>query len=157
MRIDIEWQGPLSIEDIANLHESSDFGIYQLYGRHTVYGEKTLLYIGKAWLQTFGTRISQHYLADFVCGTAAAYVGRLGYFPPRSDNWEQRVSLAEKLLIYAHAPAWNTQNINDYDPIDNLRIFNWGDYGLLLPEVSHARYQYSHNHLPDNRIIYTDE
>ena len=44
---DICWEGPLlqkEIEDKKN--RSEDFGIYQFYGFHPVYGEYVLLYIG---------------------------------------------------------------------------------------------------------------
>lgn len=156
MVINIEWQGPLSKEEATELTDPRDFGIYQFYGRHPVYGANTLLYIGKARDQTLGRRISQQNFDNFVCHTAAVFVGRLAYHEVQPDEWKERIGIAEALLIYAHSPAWNAQNLNDYTHIDNLQILNWGDYGMLLPEVSTARYFYPHNRLPDHLTIYTD-
>ena len=157
MIINVEWQGSLSVEDTRNLDGPSDYGIYQLCGRHPVYRGNTLLYIGKAWNQTLGARVSQYSLENWVCGTAAIHVGRLAFYGAQPTDWEERVNRVEALLIYSHAPAWNSQCINDYGDIGDLHILNWGDYGLLLPEVSTARYQYSHNRLPDHLNLYTDE
>jgi len=62
--IRIKWEGPYSfkevIEDRMFNSEAMDFGVYQLYGCHPVYGSNVLLYIGKAQDQTFSKRISQH-------------------------------------------------------------------------------------------------
>lgn len=42
----------------------------------------------------------------------------------------------EKLLIYANQPAYNTANLNDAKDSHNLRIFNTGHMGSILPEIS---------------------
>ena len=56
--IHIDWDGPYRIEEINELNdEKKDYGIYQIYGTHPVYGSNVLLYIGKADQQTFGARI----------------------------------------------------------------------------------------------------
>ena len=50
---------------------------------------------------------------------------------------------AEKLLIYACAPAENASDIANPPEVvkhKELLILNWGKYGSLLPEVSGYRF-----------------
>ena len=152
--INIAWQGPFTQQEVTDLTNDTDYGVYQLYGRHPIYGmlPGTLLYIGKAQKQTFATRIGQHTLEPFVGATAEIFVGRLaGEHQPNNAEWDRYIAEVEKLLIYAHAPAWNSHFIDNYgEDIRNLHILNWGNYGQLLPEVSKDRYEYPHNNLPDN-------
>jgi len=59
--IHINWDGPYTLEDLPDLRdENIDYGVYQIYGGHPVYGSSVLLYIGKAESQTFGTRIAEY-------------------------------------------------------------------------------------------------
>lgn len=45
--IQLKWEGPFRIEDLRSLNNyETDYGIYQIYGNHLVYGENVLLYIG---------------------------------------------------------------------------------------------------------------
>ncbi|MES5869165.1 hypothetical protein [Bacillus cereus group sp. RP32] len=45
--IQILLDGPYSITDLVKLkNEEIDYGIYQIYGNHPVYGNDVLLYIG---------------------------------------------------------------------------------------------------------------
>ena len=55
--VHIEWQGPYSTSQLAELCSSCDYGVYAIYGYHPVYGSSSLLYIGKARDRTFGQRI----------------------------------------------------------------------------------------------------
>ena len=88
--------------------------------------------------------------------TAQVFVGRLaGEQQPVNAEWERCIDEAERLLIYAHAPSWNSQCINEYGDIRNLHILNWENYGQLLPEVSRYRYAYDHNNLPDKHEIFS--
>jgi hypothetical protein len=147
--ININWYGPYGLHDLKQLNDTSkDFGIYQVCGSHPVYGSNVLLYIGKAVQQTFATRIAQenwHYNKD--SGNVQIYVGRLGgnkKIP--MEKWEQQIHFAEKLLIYSHAPACNSQNIGTvpFSDLANIHILNWGNYRDLLPEVSSKRWASDH-------------
>lgn len=52
--IHIEWDGPFKLDQLSELNNTDiDFGIYQIYGSHPIYGADVLLYIGKADRQTF--------------------------------------------------------------------------------------------------------
>lgn len=44
--IEIEWDGPKMESEFSNLNESNDYGLFQLYGTHELYGPNTLLYVG---------------------------------------------------------------------------------------------------------------
>jgi hypothetical protein len=57
--IQIHWEGPYKLTELSTLmNTTTDYGIYQIYGKHPVYGSDVLLYIGKADYQTLGKRIS---------------------------------------------------------------------------------------------------
>ncbi len=55
---------------------------------------------------------------------------------------EQTIDRAERLLIYAHTPAYNGQKntVNEPSEYENLHILNWCNYRDLLPEVSGRRW-----------------
>lgn len=143
MKIHIEWQTGIPLEDAYGLNAPEDYGVYQIYGSHPVYGSNVLLYIGKARDQTFGTRLRQHdrwqYNQD--CENVRVYTGRICSTDPNDKDWEDMIDSAEKLLIYTHQPACNSSNILTVKDINmNVHIFNWLSYGMLLPEVSAYRY-----------------
>jgi hypothetical protein len=47
------------------------------------------------------------------------------------------VSKIEALLIYSHHPVYNQRSTYSMDSAKNIRIFNTGKIGKLLPEVSY--------------------
>ncbi len=158
-QIHVQWDGPFSLEDIKQMHQQSDYGLYQVYGTHVVYGSNILLYIGKASCQTFGTRILQHSKWGYVPDEKElkVYVGRFaGNEQISDDEWSRQISIAEKLLIYTHSPALNSSNINSVGgdvPIDS-HVYNWGNRRNLLPEVSALRYLYDDNeHFPTYQVF----
>ena len=53
---------------------------------------------------------------------------------------ECRFKRAERLLIFTHAPPWNSSGIDNYGDVGNLQILNWGNREQLLAEVSTARW-----------------
>jgi len=161
--IRIEWEGSFSLYDIgyndknkkyeltkAKLNDKyKDYGVYQIYGFHTLYGNSVLLYIGKAEDQTFAKRISQEgweYSLDYK--NIQIYVGRFYNIsdsdPLNNDGvWNKIISHAEKLLIYAHEPAVNSSNIRTLSrderiikQYENTRILNYGVHRSLMPEIS---------------------
>jgi hypothetical protein len=117
--INIEWDGPYrfwdspsQLDPVSSLTGSADYGVYQIYGGHPVYGNSALLYIGMATAQEFGKRIPQEkqWLDNRDAGRVKMYVGRLhGSRTPDDDTWERLIRLAERLLIHVHAPPMNTQ------------------------------------------------
>ncbi|WP_246096171.1 hypothetical protein [Paenibacillus sinopodophylli] len=109
-----------------------------------MYGLNVLLYIGKADRQTFGTRIAQEsWYSNRNAREIGIYVGRLaGEVQPTDDEWSENISQAEKLLIYSHVPACNSQfiNLKNDQSIEDLHVLNWGSFGDLMSEVSGRRW-----------------
>ena len=161
--IRIEWEGPYSMKDIGydwhedeykNLSklkklndESKDYGVYQVYGHHPVYGNNVLLYIGKAEQQTFAKRLRQEaweYNQD--SQNIQFYVGRIFGDKKEKINtaeWDKMIDTAERMLIYAHRPAFNSSNIatisRDKQILKSyvgVRIFNYDSCRSLMPEIS---------------------
>ena len=145
--VSIWWEGPFSLEDIKNktkINDSdTDYGIYQIYGTHPVYGSDVLLYIGKAVKQTLADRINQekHWWYNQNSSKVEIYAGRLIGKTPTENEWDLMIGEAEQLLIYAHRPAHNSSNINSVkeENLSKLHILNWGDHKNLLPEISSNR------------------
>ena len=123
--------------------------LYQLYGQHPVYGSNVLLYIGMT--KDGAQRFEQHdqWVRD-ECDIMSFRLGSLGQFTSWKE-WDKLekykktkgeiVQKIEALLIYAHQPAYNAANKNSAKNISaNIRIFNSGKYGQLLPELSYRYY-----------------
>jgi hypothetical protein len=153
--VEYEWNDKIYEE----LDTEKDFGIYQVYGGHPVYGQDTLLYIGKAQDQTYSKRLKQH--DDFIDTNIKNFSKiNVSYFSKTDDveykNWGFYIGLVEKLLINSHIPAYNSQDVKGVlskdDFKNNLLVLNWGDRGELLPEVSSLRYSYYYwdNKLEEN-------
>ena len=90
--IHIEWDGPYTIGQLPELkNEVSDYGVYQVYGAHPVYGSNVLLYIGKADEQTFGVRLKQEdWIYNQDSQRVKFYVGRLaGASTPDDITWSK--------------------------------------------------------------------
>ncbi|MCG7344021.1 hypothetical protein MHZ92_07750 [Sporosarcina sp. ACRSL] len=143
--IHIDWEGPYTLENLrALMNEETDYGIYQVYGKHPVYGSNVLLYIGKADMQTIGKRISQeNWWNTNDSNRHLIYAGRLmGEQTPEEIDWSIEIDLAEKLLIYVHKPAYNSQNLSNipHESLQDIHILNWGSYRDLFPEVSGLRW-----------------
>jgi hypothetical protein len=158
--IRISWEGPHGLKDIGydfkkekycdednnKLNDmNTDYGLYQVYGNHPIYGNNVLLYIGKADRQTFKKRLSQEgWEYNFDSRNIQFYVGRLfGKEKPTEDEWSKEIEIAENMLIYSHEPARNSSNIlnisrNDkkLKKFENIRILNYDDHRSLMSEVS---------------------
>jgi hypothetical protein len=130
---------------ICTAYDSSkDYGIYQVYGDHPVYGKNVLLYIGKAKEQTYSTRMKGH--TDFDASQASKFTKLyLSYFCKIDDlseeTWGEAIDIVEKVLIRTHFPALNSQDVKGFldSTTPNVLIYNWGARGSLLPEVSTLR------------------
>ncbi len=140
--INIKWEGPLNLEGAYKKRDTEeDYGVYQVYGFHPVYGPNVLLYIGQSDDQTLGTRVKQHkWMRSFMeTEEYTVYLGRLVGKSP--ETWSKEIDIAEDLLIFAHSPARNAQNVATVKEkkVHNYIVFNWANRGSLLPEVSGMR------------------
>jgi hypothetical protein len=151
--IHIDWSGPHSLAEVASFNGPEDFGVYQVYGAHHVYGSDALLYIGRVEKQPFAARFSQHEwcAGNHDSGRLQIYVGRLFGSPTPADPiWCRNIVLAERLLITAHKPAENSQTgLGELDSdLWHVQVLNWSQYRDLLPEVSGARWSSRFDQLP---------
>ncbi len=143
--INIMWEGPLTLQEAYGKNGESDYGVYQVYGDHPVYGRDVLFYIGKAEKQTFGRRLETHE-QDFEGWDqdVQIYVGRIyteKKSRPSDEEWNSMIDRAEKILIPACWPALNSRDIGGpsnfgEDEIKNLLILNWGKFRSLPATVS---------------------
>lgn len=155
MNIHIRWDGPYTYEEVLGFDGNADYGLYLITGLHPLYGYGALCYIGIADLQTFSQRFKgpdKKPLGDMVWSDNAVhyqyYLGRVHKIigsKPRPAKWSAMIKQAEKLLIAAHTPSWNSQGIGginqeDTKKFDDIHVFNWGQYATLFPEVSGARH-----------------
>ena len=140
----IQWEGPLTPAQVKLKNKPNDFGLYQVYAHHPVYGRGVLVYIGQT-RDTFAGRILQHRweksLSEPDPERVEFYVGRLkGAATPDLGRWHKEIDLAEKLLIYALAPAYNSTYIKDLiekDPeVCTTRVINSGAARSLQREIS---------------------
>jgi len=151
MRVD--WDGPFSLSEARELNNETDRGLYQIYVHHPVYGPGVLSYIGLTCDQTFSAEI----VAKDWGGASEndpknvqVYVGRLKYdVPPIQNEWKRDVRIAERLLIHAHGPGYNSTNImlvSESDPdICNARVLNIGAVRALHREVSGLMWTSEHD------------
>lgn len=143
MDININWEGPLSLDQAKQLNSDQDFGLYQFYGDHPVYGQNVLLYIGKAEKQTFSNRLAQHNWDTWIPSNLEIYVGRICTENKiQNKEWARLIDLSERIQIYSHSPAFNTSNLNKINsPVPQARVMNWGMRKSLLPDVSVKRWE----------------
>ena len=139
--VDIEWEGPFRVsydrdEDAYEIGSIPNvlvngYGFYQIYGRHPVYGNDVLLYIGetkkgKSATRSFKNRLREHIASRFYNHTnLSIYIGPCAL----SD---ELVQVVESILIFSHAPALNRRHLDKpVDGAEKLLIRNWGFVGSL--------------------------
>lgn len=157
--IHINWEGPITLEEALSKQHAGSCGLYQYYGTHPVYRENALLYIGKTVESNIAARLGMHVHHYWSSTPTLIHVGSVVSEERLDDaEWSRQIALAESLLIYTHSPAWNSSNIKsiDYALFDDIHIFNWGNRGQLLPEVSYARWQGTGNLMPSTLHYQSD-
>lgn len=140
--INIEWEGPLTFEEAYEKNGKTDYGVYQAYGDHPVYGLDVLFYIGKAQDQTFGVRLKTR---DKNFGEwdqrIQIYIGRIyteKKAQPSDEEWDSLIDQVERVLITACWPALNSESqyITRPSKYRDLLILNWGRFRSLPATVS---------------------
>jgi hypothetical protein len=149
--IEINWEGPLTFDMAKERKSGQDYGLYQAYGTHNIFGPDTLLYIGQAKEenQTFGVRMSQHEKCDDWIGGWASqeiniYLGKFGSrlegeeLKNAMNEWNYFINISECLLIHFCQPPWNTQHKNKIsdDIGEETIIYNYGKRHKLPLEIS---------------------
>ncbi len=136
MPVKIKWEGPLSLQMARTRADVvEDYGLYQVYGRHVVFGADALLYIGRATEQTFAQRLTNHRWLDEEQDVTIR-LGRIADDDYKSNaHWRKIVCDCESLSIYRHSPPYNSQNIQRCSVV-GLHVQNWGARGALMQEFS---------------------
>ena len=129
----IEWEAPISLDKALKRHGEGEWGLYQIYGQHPVFGPNSLLYIGVAADQSFGQRIGQHKAWLQWEGDIEIRLGKLVNYT--DENWKEVVLAAEALSIFWNAPPYNSQHIGRHGTT-GYHVQNRGQRGRLLPEYS---------------------
>lgn len=146
--IEIKWAGPYTADEIKTCNSDIDFGIYQVYGDHPIYGNNVLLYIGQANNQTFAQRLPQHDdWFEWKALNLQFYLGRLGGSEPTTDkDWFEQVDYAEARLIHYAQPAWNASKLNSSShnySFDEAIIFNAEQRRSLPFEINIHSWQHT--------------
>jgi hypothetical protein len=130
LEINLNWYGPYTLQQVYQLQDAScDFGVYQIYGSHTVYGSNILLYVGKAVKQTFGIRIKQEgWEHNKDSGNVQVYIGKVTKGNIESfQELQAIIDMAERMIIYSCSPARNGQSISTLsEEYGHAHLLNWG-------------------------------
>jgi len=154
----IEWEGPFTAEEIKDKKGETDFGVYQVYGNHRIYGSNVLLYVGKAEKQTFGVRIPQHSeWFEWKENQQTYFLGKLcGLEHLSIEKWESQIDLAETYLIDHCQPAWNSKSLNIYiSNYEKAHIYNHGNKASLPPFLPIAEAPEKHEY-SNYKVFSTD-
>lgn len=138
--VTVEWTGPFKIDQVLEMTGKDDYGVYQIYGHHIIFGEASLLYIGET-NQTFGRRFSGHN-HEWLQEEEGVFI-HVGRIVSDYDEYDRKqlIKDTEALTIYWHSPPYNSNNIDKYKG-RLLEVVNTGEYGKLQREyVSSARYR----------------
>ena len=149
--IKIEWEGPLTLDQVinektaggdkVNKWEGNDYGLYQIYGRHILYKQNALLYVGIATESTFSQRFKFH--EKWLCDDQDAqdikiFLGRIYNSDKLTvKTWTRDVKLAEKILIYKYTPNYNGRELSKEPYLfryENIRLIHIGQRNRLKKE-----------------------
>lgn len=142
------WDGPYTKDTLDEISEEDNnkYVLYKVYGSHPVYGNNVLLYIGMTG-RGIKKRLVEHdyWMDEERFGPSKIYVASIGEF----SDWESSnkidifnspsreiIEQVESLLIYSHQPVHNSKSRDSAKNAKEIRIFNTGKYGHLMPEVS---------------------
>ena len=159
----LRWRKARSLKFVGERYNDREKhnGLYQVYGRHPVYGRKVLLYIGKAADLSFQGRLYAH-----LAQTTSPIYSHLQHQAPE-DSLRVHLAFAremtsgrrrfidaplladlEAMLIFTHLPALNTGNTKTYKG-RWLTIINDGYRGdlhqklLCRPLADRKKYRFS--------------
>ena len=115
-----------TIEDFAAYTSDKRNVLYQLYGDHHIYGQDTLLYIGKTVCAD--SRMRAHLNGVF------GYVNNLSVSIGVLEDYEGPLEIPESILIASHKPSYNKEFIHDLPREAKQRkiiVINNGHHAML--------------------------
>jgi hypothetical protein len=130
--IHIVWEGPLSIKAVLNLRMQADYGhdygLYQIYGTHSIFGQDALLYLGHADERTFMGRLPWYgdHWEQHEADQYQVYLGRFGGWEPIDDRrWGKLIHNAKVITVYNVSPPYNRTQIVSMDVKEPTVILNY--------------------------------
>lgn len=143
-KVELYWEGPFSEDDLfEGKSEFEEKGIYQIYGTHPCSGDNSLLYVGQT-KDSFKKRLNSEINSNNNWYTKTS--GAFSFYLAKVDEEFsiEDIDIVEKLLITAHMPPCNSQNLTIYEGAklipENILVWNTGYYYKLLRELSTAYY-----------------
>lgn len=136
--IEIAWSGPHTEAEVAQLDSAVDRGVVQVYATHPVFGPDALVYVDEAREAPFASGLAriEHWLR-FLGSEPRFYVGRFGGEKPVADEvWHGLIADAYALLVYTHAPPWNSRGVNSHAIVEPTVVVNVGRRHRMMTEVS---------------------
>ena len=129
--VKINWSYPVLYENIFSSIRVNEKGIYYLYRN---FGDKeTLLYIGKT-SNSINNRLNSH--KDWLNLNRGKLFVRLGIIVSPKTYDDNLITDVESALIYEMQPFENTDKTNGYYYLNECKIVNIGNRGLLPPVIS---------------------
>jgi len=114
-RVVVDWTGPFTPAQIAE-EEQRDNGLYQVYGRHPVFGPGSLLYVGETKKQGFAARLGQHqgWMNDGEHGKVEVYLGVVDSDDSEllDGDLDATIEAVEAFVIWWHSPPYNSKYIS---------------------------------------------
>lgn len=115
--------------------------LYQAYGDSPIYGRDSLLYIGQT--KDSLSRTIDHLKTDFArINNFSLIIGTIDHSQQKSLSIQDKLNLAESLLITMVKPSYNSQNIRDTKEIlkENQKylLLNLKNRGSLPLEISNV-------------------
>jgi hypothetical protein len=129
--IHIVWEGPFSLKAVLDRRRENDYGrdygLYQIYGTHSVFGQDALLYIGQANGRTFFGRLPWYeHWEQHEADHYEVYLGRLGGWEPIDDrHWGTLIDNAEAITVYNVSPPYNRSRIESMNVKQPTLILNY--------------------------------
>ena len=136
--LSLTWDGPFNPEEVISRfddggeppgYDGSDYGLYQIYGKHILGDRDALLYLGEATQQTFSARFRQHQVwLDNEWERVRVYLGRMymrGRHTAKDDwaSWRTDLLRAEQVMIYKYSPHYNSTHIAEKPLLLHLKKF----------------------------------
>ncbi len=143
--LEIDWDGPYAVKPKGSLASWTDPlatanslkqrlaqpGLYMIIGDHPAHGARTLLYIGTT--DNLETRLTRQHVWLRYQWRPEVF---LGVSDSEAFSDKSLREDAEKLLIIAHSPAYNSRGVSRCKLSSPLRVWNKGRFFRLLPELS---------------------
>jgi hypothetical protein len=146
----VHWEGPFPW-NTRKQYIRANHVLYAIYGTHPLYGLNVLLYLGKGE-GGVNTRLDSHdrdwMKNEYDYRSMTVRLASVGKFIDW-DTWDKEklsypapyastIVGVESLLIHAYQPAYCSMEKEGLrSESRGMRIFNTGDSGMLLPEVSY--------------------